>query len=178
MFCETNDFDPLERQNQMRVISFTGSLFSRVSGRICLTGEPNERGTARAHITSVTSATWNQTQTTRTRERAQARVESDLRQGPLVLSLFFMIQLLDGGLTYWGVSRFGIDLEMNALLSGWMHEVGPASTLLVAKLIACGCGVILYRAKYLRPLAAVAGLCLGVAVVPWAFLMASIYSAL
>ena len=178
MFYETDDFDPLERQNQMRVIDFTGSVFSRVSGRIRLTGEHAADGTARAHLTGVTSATWNQTRTTRTRERAQARIESDLRQGPLVLGLFFMIQLLDGGLTYWGVTRFGIDLEMNALLSGWMHEIGPASTLLVAKFIACGCGVILYRAQYLRPLAAVAGLCLGVAVVPWAFLMASIYSAL
>ena len=178
MFFETDDFDPLERQNQMRVIAFTGSLFSRISAGIRLTGEHAAGGTARALVTGVTSATWNQTQTTRTRDRAQARMDSDLRQGPVVLSLFFMIQLLDGALTYWGVTRFGIDLEMNALLSGWMHEIGPASTLLVAKLIACGCGVILYRAKYLRPLAAVAGLCLGVAVVPWAFLMASIYSAL
>lgn len=173
MFFETDDFDPLERQNQMRVVAFTGSLFSKVSARIRLTGEHLAGGTARAPVTGVTTATWNQTQATR--QRVQARIESDLRQGPIVLSLFFLIQLLDGGLTYWGVTRFGIDLEMNALLSGWMHEIGPAATLLVAKLIACGCGVILYRAKYLRPLAAVAGLCLGVAVVPWAFLVASIH---
>lgn len=157
----------------MRVIAFTGSMFSKVSARIRLTGEHPARGTARAPVTGVTTATWNQTQATR--QRVQARIESDLRQGPVVLSLFFLIQLLDGGLTYWGVTRFGIDLEMNALLSGWMHEIGPAPTLLVAKLIACGCGVILYRARYLRPLAAVAGLCLGVAVVPWAFLVASIH---
>jgi hypothetical protein len=173
MFFETDDFDPLERQNQMRVIAFTGSMFSRVSTRIRLTGEHPAGGTARAPVTGVTTATWNQTQATR--ERVQARIDSDLRQGPIVLSLFFLIQLLDGGLTYWGVTRFGIDLEMNALLSGWMHEIGPAPTLLVAKLIACGCGVILYRARYLRPLAAVAGLCLGIAVVPWAFLMASVH---
>jgi hypothetical protein len=63
---------------------------------------------------------------------------------------------------------------MNALLSGWMHEIGPASTLLAAKSIACLCGLVLYQNQYLRPLAAVAGLCLGIAVVPWAFLMVSI----
>jgi hypothetical protein len=91
-----------------------------------------------------------------------------------VLSLFVMIQLLDGILTYWGVTHFGIDLEMNSLLSRWMHEIGPGATLLVAKSLACGCGLILYRADYFRALAAVAGLCLGVAVVPWAFLVASI----
>jgi len=159
----------------MRVIATTGSLFSWVSGRIRAAGARSDGGTARAHDTSVNSATWNQTPPTRTLRRAQSRTESDLRQGPVVLGLFFLIQLLDGGLTYWGVTRFGIDLEMNALLSGWMHEIGPAATLMVAKLIACGCGMILYRAKYLRPLAAVAGLCLGVAVVPWAFLAVSIY---
>jgi hypothetical protein len=159
----------------MRVIATTGWLFSRVSGRIRPAGAQAESGTARAHDNGVNTVTWNQTPPTRTLRRAQSRTESHLRQGPLVLGLFFLIQLLDGGLTYWGVTRFGIDLEMNALLSGWMHEIGPAATLMVAKLIACGCGMILYRAKYLRPLAAVAGLCLGVAVVPWAFLMASIY---
>jgi len=159
----------------MRVIAATGLLLSWVSGQIRPAGALAASGTARAPDYGVNTATWNQTPPTHTLRRAQARTESDLRQGPMVLALFFLIQLLDGGLTYWGVTRFGIDLEMNALLSGWMHEIGPAATLMVAKLIACGCGMILYRAKYLRPLAAVAGLCLGVAVVPWAFLMASVY---
>ena len=159
----------------MRVIATPDSPFSRLSGLIRGAGTPDDGGTARAHDHGVNSATWNQTPpAARTLGRTQSRIESDLRQGPLVLGLFFLIQLLDGGLTYWGVTRFGIDLEMNALLSGWMHEIGPAATLMAAKLVACGCGIILYRAQYLRPLAAVAGLCLGVAVVPWAFLMASI----
>ena len=98
----------------------------------------------------------------------------DRRQAPVVLSLFVLIQLLDGALTYWGVTRFGVDLEMNGLLSRWMVEIGPAATLVVAKTLACACGLILYRADYFRALAAVAGLCLGVAVVPWAFLVAAI----
>ena len=99
---------------------------------------------------------------------------ADRRQAPIVLCLFFLIQLLDGALTYWGVTRFGIHLEMNALLSGWMHEIGPGATLLAAKCLACVCGWILYYAKYHRSLAAVAGLCLGVAVIPWTYLAVSI----
>ena len=159
----------------MKVISTHISPWSRLSGLIPARFAPGTGGTARAHDHGVNSVTWNQTPpAARTVGRTPSRIESDLRQGPLVLGLFFLIQLLDGGLTYWGVTRFGIDLEMNALLSGWMHEIGPAATLTAAKLVACGCGLILYRAQYLRPLAAVAGLCLGVAVVPWAFLMASI----
>jgi len=91
-----------------------------------------------------------------------------------VLGLFVLIQVLDGALTYWGVTRFGVDLEMNALLSRWMQEIGPAPTLVIAKSLACACGLILYRADYFRALAAVAGLCLGIAVVPWALLVAAI----
>jgi hypothetical protein len=125
----------------------------------------------------VGTVTWQPTQTGATHGAAVAAARShaaDLEQGRLVFCMFLLIQLLDGGLTYWGVSRFGIELEMNGLLATWMHEIGPAPTLFVAKTLACLCGFILYRAEYLRPLAIVAGLCLGVAVVPWAFLMAAL----
>lgn len=124
----------------------------------------------------MTSLTWN-LRTARPFSRSRTReqlIAADRRQAPVVLGLFFLIQLLDGALTYWGVTNFGIHLEMNALLSGWMHEVGPAPTLLVAKCVACVCGVILYCANYHRSLAAVAGLCLGIAVIPWAYLAVSI----
>jgi hypothetical protein len=110
----------------------------------------------------------------RPRAHVVALPSDDERQAPIVLGLFLLIQLLDGILTYWGVTHFGIDLEMNGLLSRWMQEIGPGATLLVAKSLACLCGLILYRADYFRALAAVAGLCLGVAVVPWALLVASI----
>ena len=87
--------------------------------------------------------------------------------------IFIITQLMDGALTYWGVTRFGIDLEMNALLASTMHEIGPGPTLVIAKVLACTCGVVLYSHSYLRPLAAVAGLCLGLAVLPWLFLWVS-----
>ena len=47
----------------------------------------------------------------------------DAKQGPLVLAIFVITQLLDGALTYWGVTRFGIELEMNSLLAMSMHFV-------------------------------------------------------
>jgi len=102
--------------------------------------------------------------------RTPTRIE-DVKQGPLVLAIFIAIQVLDGSLTYWGVTRFGIELEMNQLLAATMLEIGPAAALLGAKTLACACGFVLYANAYLRPLAAVAGLCLGLAVVPWLFLI-------
>ena len=91
----------------------------------------------------------------------------DARQAPLVLAIFFVTQLLDGSLTYWGVTQFGIQLEMNSLLAATMHQVGPFAALVGAKGLACACGIVLYTNAYWRSLAAMAGLCLGVAVVPW-----------
>jgi hypothetical protein len=134
-------------------------------------------GTARAEVLGVDTLTWGcQQQVKRaTVVRRPARIE-DVKQGPLVLTIFIVIQLLDGSLTYWGVTRFGIQLEMNQLLAATMTEIGPAAALLAAKGLACGCGILLYVNAYLRPLAAVAGLCLGLAVVPWLFLITVIGS--
>ena len=110
------------------------------------------------------------------RRAAAVRVrQEDLKQAPIVLAIFLATQLLDGLLTYWGVTRFGIDLEMNTLLVATIQQVGPGAALLAAKGFACLCGVILYVNFYLRPLAAVAGLCLGVAVVPWLVLFAWVF---
>ena len=92
----------------------------------------------------------------------------DQRQAPLVLFIFLVGQFFDGVLTYWGVSRFGVEMEMNTLLATSMHAIGPGATLVAAKLVACAGGLVLYGSGYYRPLAAVAGLCLGLAVVPWA----------
>jgi hypothetical protein len=129
-------------------------------------------GTPHAPLAGVETLTWDyHRQMNRSAmARRRARIE-DVKQGPLVLAIFFATQVLDGALTYWGVTRFGIELEMNSLLAATMIEVGPATALLAAKTLACACGVVLYVNAYLRPLAAVAGLCLGLAVIPWLFLI-------
>lgn len=88
-------------------------------------------------------------------------------QGPLVLAIFIVTQVLDGSMTYWGVSRFGIDIEFNRWLAALMTAVGPAPAILCAKGLACVCGLILFFTTSLRVLAVAAGWCLGFAVVPW-----------
>ena len=93
-------------------------------------------------------------------------------EATIVFAVFLTAQVLDGLLTYIGVSVLGIEVEANVLLATSMEAIGTPSTLIVAKLIACGCGYILYRTAWYRPLAITAGLYVGVAVVPWLGVMA------
>lgn len=78
-----------------------------------------------------------------------------------------LAQVLDGFLTYVGITLLGRDVEANILLTTWMDVVGMPATLVGAKALACACGYLLYRTDWHRPLAITAGLYIGVAVVPW-----------
>jgi hypothetical protein len=102
---------------------------------------------------------------------ADARVG---REAKVVFAIFLLAQVLDGMLTYAGVSVLGVEVEANVILAGWMELIGAAGALLGAKLLACGCGYILYCTASYRPLAATAGLCLGVAVIPWMAIVAEL----
>jgi hypothetical protein len=97
------------------------------------------------------------------------------RDATIVFVIFLLAQVMDGVLTYVGVSLLGIGIEANFLLATWMEVIGAPTALLGAKLMACGCGYILYRTAWHRPLAITAGLCLGVAVVPWLGIIARLY---
>jgi len=48
------------------------------------------------------------------------------KQAPIVLAIFIVTQVLDGTLTYWGVSRFGVHIEFNSWLATLMTAIGPA----------------------------------------------------
>jgi uncharacterized membrane protein len=96
------------------------------------------------------------------------------RQATIVFVIFLLAQALDGILTYVGVSHLGIGIEANVLLATWMHLVGAEAALVGAKLMACACGYLLYRTAWHRPLAITAGLCLGVAVIPWIGIVATL----
>ena len=93
-------------------------------------------------------------------------------QAPLVLGIFILTQVLDGTLTYWGVNKFGVEVESNTWLVSLMHAMGPGVALLAAKALAVGCGVVLFATTSFRVLAVATGWCLGFAVVPWLSLTA------
>jgi hypothetical protein len=76
---------------------------------------------------------------------------SSATQAPVVLAIFLITQVLDGMLTYWGVSRFGVSIEFNS----WLAT------------LACLCGMVLFATTSFRVLAIATGWCLGFAVVPW-----------
>jgi uncharacterized membrane protein len=88
-------------------------------------------------------------------------------QAPIVLALFILTQVLDGALTYWGVSQFGLGVESNAWLASLMHAIGAAPALIAAKVLAVACGYVLFATTSFRVLAVATGWCLGFAVVPW-----------
>jgi hypothetical protein len=69
----------------------------------------------------------------------------------MVLGLFLLAQACDGIFTYVAVRSDGIAAEGNMLLATWMTLVGPAPTLLGAKMLAAACGVLLYARRPPHP---------------------------
>ena len=84
-----------------------------------------------------------------------------------VFAIFLAVQVLDGVLTYAGVTMLGVEAEGNMLLAASIEAIGAPRALLAAKLLACVCGYILFRTQSYRALAVAAGLYIGVAIVPW-----------
>ena len=89
----------------------------------------------------------------------------------VVLAVFLVAQLLDGALTYVGILRFGIHAEGNFLLTTLMQAWGTGPALVAAKVFSSACGMMLFAVSVYRVLAAVAGACIGLAVVPWMFIL-------
>jgi hypothetical protein len=76
-----------------------------------------------------------------------------------------------GLLTYFAVSAFGHGVEGNPILATWMTLAGAGPTLLVAKLGACACGLVLYARGTHRALATLTAIYLLVAVAPWLYFL-------
>jgi len=85
----------------------------------------------------------------------------------LTLLVFLALQIADGAITYAAASIFGAHAEGNPILATWMQIAGIGPTLLVAKLLACSCGVFLYQRRGHAILGALTiGYAFG-AVMPW-----------
>ena len=94
-------------------------------------------------------------------------------QHHLVFLVFVAAQLLDGAFSYVGIRQFGITVEQNALLVFYIEAFGLAATLIAAKFLACGCGLVLHLASRHRAIAIAAGAYLGLAIVPWLLVFAA-----
>jgi hypothetical protein len=94
--------------------------------------------------------------------------------GRLVLALFVVFQAFDGLLTYFAVSSFGHSVEGNPILATWMALAGPLPTLVVAKIGACVCGIVLYAHGTHRALASLTFLYFIAAVAPWLYLLSHV----
>ena len=92
----------------------------------------------------------------------------------LIFAIFVLLQGADGWLTYHAVDLFGVSAEANPILATWMHIGGPLPALVGAKLIAIGCGAVLYVTGVYYVLGGLTALYLLSAVVPWLRIYASI----
>lgn len=91
----------------------------------------------------------------------------------LLVTVFILLQLADGVMTYLAVDMLGPQAEGNPLLVTWMAMLGHGPALLGAKLLACGCGLILYSLGVNRVLVGLTAFYLFGAVMPWLEIMSA-----
>lgn len=85
----------------------------------------------------------------------------------LLFAVFIALQAADGWLTYQAVDLFGPSAEGNPILATWMHLTGPGPALIGAKLLAIGCGAVLYATGVYQALGGLTMVYLFGAVLPW-----------
>ena len=90
-----------------------------------------------------------------------------MRLSRLVLLLFLAAQVWDGIFTWVAVDAHGVSAEGNIVLATWMMLVGPAPTLVAAKLLAAAGGVLLYVRGIHGVLAGLTALYAVGAIGPW-----------
>lgn len=93
--------------------------------------------------------------------------------GRLLFAVFVVLQVADGLMTYGAVSIFGVVAEGNPLLQTWIHIVGAGPALFGAKLLACGCGTVLYVAGARKTLGALSAFYALGAIGPWLHVLSS-----
>jgi hypothetical protein len=89
----------------------------------------------------------------------------------LVFAVFLVFQAADGLITYGAVSIYGGMVEGNPLLRALIHLVGAGPALVGAKVVAAGCGAILYALGVTRVLTLLTLLYLVAALIPWLHLL-------
>lgn len=87
--------------------------------------------------------------------------------GDVALLLFLVAQMLDGVLTYVGVSVYGLHMEGNPLIGWMMASMGHGPALATAKVTAGFFGIALHLSAVHKAVAMLTVFYLAVAVVPW-----------
>jgi len=87
--------------------------------------------------------------------------------GDLAVVGFLVVQMLDGVLTYLGVSLWGPHVEANPIIGSMMTVAGPASGLAGAKLLAIAFGIALHRRRLHTLVAVLTIVYVAVAILPW-----------
>ena len=93
--------------------------------------------------------------------------------GNFVVLTFVIVQFLDGGLTYVGVTEWGPSVEANPLLSYAMVNAGVGTSLATAKLVAIGFGIVLHLCRVHTLVALLTAFYVAAAIVPWTALFLS-----
>lgn len=84
---------------------------------------------------------------------------------------FVLVQVLDGALSYIGVSLHGPEIEGNPLVAWYLATLGPAVGFTAAKVFAILCGSVLYITARHRWVAMLTIVYILFAVGPWASLL-------
>ena len=87
--------------------------------------------------------------------------------GDVALLLFLVAQMLDGVLTYVGVSVYGPHMEGNPLIGWMMANMGHGPALATAKVTAGFFGIALHLSAVHKAVAMLTAFYLAVAVLPW-----------
>jgi hypothetical protein len=91
--------------------------------------------------------------------------------GDIALVVFLLAQVLDGVLTYVGVTLHGTQMEGNPIIAWLMERLGEGPGLATAKITASFFGIVLHLSAVHKAVALLAAFYLVVAIVPWTVIL-------
>jgi hypothetical protein len=91
--------------------------------------------------------------------------------GDIALVVFLLAQVLDGVLTYLGVTLYGPQMEGNPIIAWLMDRLGEGPGLATAKVTASFFGIVLHLSAVHKAVALLAAFYVVVAIVPWTLIL-------
>jgi hypothetical protein len=91
--------------------------------------------------------------------------------GNVALVVFLLAQVLDGLLTYVGVTLHGPQMEGNPLIAWLMARMGEGPGLAAAKITASFFGIVLHLSAVHMAVALLAAFYFAVAIIPWTIIL-------